>query len=90
MLTARLEIVAKPGARIETIGRRNGAVVVAVRERAVDGRANDAILRAVAAWLGVAPSRVTLIRGAGTRRKLLAVDGIAAAALAERVAQLAG
>jgi len=88
MLTARLEIVAKPGARVATIGRRNGEVVVAVRERAVDGRANDAILRAVAAWLGIAPSRVALVRGAGARRKLLAVDGLDAAALAESIARL--
>jgi uncharacterized protein YggU (UPF0235/DUF167 family) len=88
MLTARLEVVAKPGARAAGIMRRGPDVVVAVRERAIDGRANEAVVRAVAAWLGLAPSRVTLLRGAGARRKLLACEGIDEAALEQRVAGL--
>jgi uncharacterized protein len=90
MLTARLEVVAKPGARAAGIARRGADVVVAVRERAIDGRANEAVLRAVAAWLELAPSRVTLLRGAGARRKVLACDGIDEAGLERRIAGLQG
>jgi uncharacterized protein YggU (UPF0235/DUF167 family) len=65
-------------------------VVVAVRERAVDGRANAAVERAVAAWLGVAPSRVTLVRGAGSRTKQLAIAGLGDDALSAALARLDG
>lgn len=87
-MTVRLEIIAKPGARSATIVRRGDAIQVAVRARAVDGAANEAILAAVAAWLDVKRSRVTLVRGASARRKLLAIDDMDADTLAARVAAL--
>jgi uncharacterized protein len=89
-MSVRLEIVAKPGARIPAVSRRGPDVVVAVRERAVDGNANEAILRAVADWLGIAPSGVTLVHGGSGRRKLFAIDGIDDSALRGRIAALAG
>ncbi len=85
-MSARLEIVARPGSRTPGLSRRGGDVVVAVRERALGGKANDAIVRAVAAWLEVAASRVQLVHGGSGRRKLLAIDGVDDAALRERVA----
>lgn len=88
-MTVRLEIVAKPGARMPGIVRRDdGIVVVAVRERAIDGKANDALVRAVAAWLALPPSRVSVSRGASARRKVLAVDGIDAERLARSIETL--
>ena len=50
-----------------------GALVVAVTERAVDGKATAAVLRAVAAALGVPRSAVTLFIGATSRDKVLLV-----------------
>jgi len=87
-MPVRLEITAKPGARTPAIAIRAEIVTIAVRERAVDGAANRAVTQAVAAWLGVAPSRVAVALGATTRRKTLAIDGIDAAALARRIAEL--
>jgi uncharacterized protein YggU (UPF0235/DUF167 family) len=85
-VTARLEIVAKPGSRAPGLSRRGGDVVVAVRERALEGKANDAIVRAVAAWLDIAASRIRLVHGGSGRRKLLAIEGVDDAALRDRVA----
>jgi uncharacterized protein YggU (UPF0235/DUF167 family) len=89
-MNVRLEIVAKPGVRIPGVARRGADVVVAVRERAVDGKANDAIVRAVADWLAIAPSSVVLLHGGRGRRKLLAIYGIDDATLCARIAALAG
>ena len=50
-----------------------GALIVAVTERAVDGRATAAALRAVAEALGVPRSAVTLLSGAASRDKVLLV-----------------
>ena len=47
----------------------------------VDGRANEALCRLVAKRAGVAPSRVTVVRGHTAREKTLDVDGIETAPL---------
>lgn len=41
------------------------------------GAANDACIRMLAEALGIAPSRVRLLRGAHSREKIFGVDGIA-------------
>jgi len=66
----------KPGAARARVGGSygdTGALIVAVTERAVDGRATAAALRAVAAALGVPRSAVTLLIGAASRDKVLLV-----------------
>jgi uncharacterized protein YggU (UPF0235/DUF167 family) len=50
-------------------------LLVYVRERAVDGRANTAVERALAAHFGVAPSRVAIVRGHAARTKLVRLPG---------------
>ena len=54
-----------------TIRVHAGALVVRVRERAVDGRATEAALTAVADDLSVPRSTVTLVTGATSRTKTL-------------------
>lgn len=55
-------------------GRRGDALVVRVTQPAVDGRATEAALTAVAQALGVRRQAVRLLRGATSRDKLLAID----------------
>lgn len=69
----------RPGAARTAVGGeydgpRGRALVVAVTAPAVDGRATEAALRAVADALGVRRGSVTLVRGQTSRDKLLAVD----------------
>ena len=47
----------------------------------VDGRANEALCRLVAKRAGVAPSRVTVVRGHTARHKMLEVEGVESPAL---------
>jgi uncharacterized protein YggU (UPF0235/DUF167 family) len=63
------------------VGERAGAVVIRVTAPPVDGRANDALCRLVAAAAGVAPSRVTIVRGHAARDKVVRVEGVDGAAL---------
>ncbi len=69
----RVTVKVKPGSRKPGLSHAGGALVVAVRERAIDGRANAAVIAAVAAWLGIAPGRVTIEHGAAGRTKRLAL-----------------
>jgi uncharacterized protein (TIGR00251 family) len=61
--------------RNEVVGLRDDAVVIRLTAPPVEGAANEALRRFVAERLGVAPSRVTLVRGQSSRRKWIAVDG---------------
>jgi uncharacterized protein len=67
--------------RDEIHGERAGALLIRVTAPPVDGRANDAVCRLVASQLGVARSRVSVVRGASARDKLLEVEGIDSGAL---------
>jgi uncharacterized protein YggU (UPF0235/DUF167 family) len=56
-------------------GERDGTLVVRVRERAVEGRATEAALSALAEALGVPRRAVTLVHGATSRTKVVDVEG---------------
>jgi uncharacterized protein len=51
-------------------------VLIRVTAPPVDGKANDALCRLVAKAAGVAPSRVSVVRGHAARDKLLRVEGV--------------
>ncbi|WP_411870748.1 DUF167 domain-containing protein [Vulcanococcus limneticus] len=65
--------------RDQVLGERDGAIAIKLQAPPVDGEANAALLRFVARRLGVPPRDVTLVRGATSRRKWIAVQGRSAA-----------
>ena len=67
--------------RSELAGERGGALVARVTAPPVDGRANDALCRLIAAAAGVAPSRVSVVRGHTARDKVVRVEDVEPAAL---------
>jgi uncharacterized protein len=67
-------------------GERSGALVVQVRARAVDGKATEAALAAVAAAFGLRRRAVTLVAGASSRTKILEVEGADPATLSRLLA----
>ena len=64
----------------------DGALIVRVTPRAVDGKATDAALTALAMAFGVRPRAVTLVSGATSRTKIVDVDGGEPAVLARLLA----
>jgi uncharacterized protein len=82
---ARIEVRLRPrGHRDELLGLEDGVLQARVSAAPVDGKANRALCRLVAKAVGVAPSRVSVVRGEKSRRKLLLVDGIDEATLRKR------
>jgi uncharacterized protein YggU (UPF0235/DUF167 family) len=72
----RVRIRVRPGAgRTAVGGEHGGALVVRVAARAVDGKATEAALAAVADAFGVRRPAVTLVTGATSRTKVVEVDG---------------
>ena len=72
----RITVWVRPGsARPGVGGQRDGALVVRVSARAVEGQATEAALTAVAAAFGVRRRAVTLVAGASSRTKIVEVEG---------------
>lgn len=65
--------------RDQVLGERDGAIAIKLQAPPVDGEANAALLRFVARRLGVPPRDVSLVRGATSRSKWIAVQGRSAA-----------
>lgn len=65
----------KPGSRKgPLVEAAEDGLIVHVRERAVDGAANEGLVRALATHFGTAPSRVRIVRGHTSRIKRVEVD----------------
>src|SRR5262249_48940941 len=72
----RLKVWVRPGsARPGVGGEHDGALVVRVSARAVDGRATAAALAAIADAFGVRRHAVTLVAGPASRMKIVDVAG---------------
>ena len=71
----RLALRVTPGARVESVELGDGRVLVKVRVKPEDGKANAAVLDLLADALGIATSRLRLLRGATGRDKLVQLDG---------------
>ena len=93
----RLSVRVRPGASRTAVSGQYGqsagtvpdVLCVAVTARAVDGAANNAVLRAVADAFGLHRREVRLISGLRSRSKVLELDG-PPADLQERLTVLLG
>ncbi len=80
MGTVTLHVV--PRSRVtECAGTHGDAVKIRLAAAPVDGAANVELVRYVAERLGVSRSAVALVAGAGARRKIVRVAGVASTVL---------
>lgn len=70
----RLAVRVTPGARMETLEIAGGKLLAKVRAKPEDGKANAAVLALLADALGLAGSRLQLLRGATSREKLVLIS----------------
>ena len=72
----RITVHAKPNAKVERVeGLGPQEFTVAVKEPPREGRANVAIVRALAEHFGVRVAQVRLVAGFSSRRKIVEIDG---------------
>lgn len=70
----RLAVRVTPGARVEALEIAGGRLLAKVRTKPEDGKANAAVAQLLGSALGIATSRLQLLRGATSREKLFRVD----------------
>lgn len=79
----RLSVRVKPGAARTRVGGQYGAastgqsavLIVSVGQRAAEGAATEAVLKAVAKAFGLRPADVSLVSGLTSRTKVLDLRG---------------
>lgn len=69
-------VAVKPGSKkgplVEDDGQ--GGLTVYVRQRAVDGKANEAVVAVLAEHFDVPKSRIVIVRGNTSRHKIIRVE----------------
>ncbi len=73
-MTLRVRVQPR-AARDGIAGVRDGVLQVRLTAPPVEGAANDALVKLLGRTLGIAPSRIEVMRGARGREKLLRIDG---------------
>ncbi len=76
-MAIRVTVRVKPGASRNKVRGSYGeppALVVAVSEPAIDGRASTAVCRAIAEELGVSLSKVSIVMGHTSRSKVVEIN----------------
>lgn len=86
MESTRISVRLTPRAsRDEVSGESDGVYLVRVTAPPVDGAANQALVRLISKRLGISKSAISIISGDTSRTKVLAIDGIDATELRERL-----
>ncbi|MFZ2621267.1 MAG: DUF167 domain-containing protein [Minisyncoccia bacterium] len=83
----KIVVKVKPNSKVESVERVTQASLgfisnkndlveysVRVKEPPVGGKANDAVVRALANYFDAAPSLVRLVKGGSTKRKIFEID----------------
>lgn len=71
-----LKVYVQPGAkRTAIVGLHNQMIKIAIKEKAQEGAANEALREFLSELLRVSKSSVTLIRGGTSRQKVINVVG---------------
>jgi len=82
----RFSVRVKPRAsRGAVLGVREGSLEVSVTAPPVDGQANEAVVKELAAALGVPRRAVTIVAGDTGKQKIIEVAGLTAEGLLERL-----
>ena len=85
---SRISIYVQPRAsKTAVVGMHDGCVKVRLAAPPVDGAANAALIEFVAERVGLAKSRVRIVTGQASRRKVVEVDGVSAEQLAAALRQ---
>ena len=76
MPTERLVVRVKPGSTKGplVVDEGDAGLVIYVREKAIDGKANDGVILALAEYLAVPRSRLRVVRGHTARIKQIEVE----------------
>ncbi|WP_022669642.1 DUF167 domain-containing protein [Hippea alviniae] len=71
-----IQLRVKPNSRHESIGFENGLLVLKIREKPVEGKANKAVVEKLAKFFGVAKGCIEIVSGEKSKEKRVRIDCI--------------
>jgi uncharacterized protein (TIGR00251 family) len=73
----RISVIIQPrSSKNEAKGVYNDALKIRLTSPPVDGEANKACMRFFAKWLGISPSKVSIIQGLSSKNKIIEVTDL--------------
>lgn len=69
-----LSVLVKPGSKTDCVEILGEDLVVRTKARAVDGQANEAVVKLIASYLGAPKTHVRIKRGLSSRHKVIEID----------------
>lgn len=85
-MTTRIEVYVQPrAAKTEIAGLHDGRIKIRLAAPPVDGAANTELVEFIAKRVGVSKSKVRIVGGETSRRKLVEVEDVTPAVLEERL-----
>jgi hypothetical protein len=69
----KIQVKVRPGSKTEEVSQDGDSLVVKVKEPPREGRANQAVIKLLAAHFGVPQSQVKIISGFKSRSKVIEV-----------------
>jgi uncharacterized protein (TIGR00251 family) len=88
VVAARIAIKLKPGAKNTSIKvKPDRSIDIYVTSRPIEGKANDHLIRVLSDALHISKSSCTIIRGAASRNKLVAIEGLAPEEIYSRLSE---
>jgi hypothetical protein len=70
----RIVVRVKPQSKKNSVEKEGDLFVVRTTAPAREGKANGAVIKLLADYFGIAPSRVTLARGVAMKEKVFEID----------------
>lgn len=70
----RVEVIVKPGAHENKVEKMDSGLKVWTTSPAKGGQANEAVYQLLAEYFDVAPSRIKILRGATSHKKLVEIS----------------
>ena len=72
----KIQVLVKPGAKVEKVVSSDDGLTVYLHARAHDGEANVALVKALSDYYGVSKSCVKIVFGVKSRQKLVEITGV--------------
>ena len=69
-------IIQPRSSKNEVTGVYNDALKIRLTSPPVDNKANKACMSFFAKWLGISPSKISIVQGLSSKNKIIEVDGL--------------
>lgn len=70
----KVSVIVKPGSKVDTVEQNEDGLVVRTKARAVDGKANGAVVKLLAKHFDVPKTTIRIKTGMASRTKLVEIS----------------